>query len=65
MPIRITCRNKWPDGQQVVERRVFSTLRQEIGRCLIRTTYKTIASYADPSNICWADYTRSEGIRTH
>jgi len=32
MPIRITCRNKWPDGQQVVERRVFSTLRQEIGR---------------------------------
>jgi len=23
MPIHITCRNKWPDGQQVVERRVF------------------------------------------
>jgi hypothetical protein len=52
MPIRITCRNKWPDGQQVVERRVFSTLRQEIGRCLIRTAYKIIASYADPSNLC-------------
>jgi hypothetical protein len=52
MPIRITCRNKCPDGHQVVEKRVFSTLRQEIGRCLIRTIYKIIASYADPSNIC-------------
>jgi hypothetical protein len=55
------CQNKWPDGQQVVERSVFSTLRREIGRCLILTTYKIIASYADPSNICWAG---REGMRS-
>ena len=33
MPIRITCRNKWPDGQQVVERRViidFSVRNREV-----------------------------------
>ncbi len=55
MPIRITCRNNWPEVQQVVERRVFIDCSVRNRRCLIRTTYKIIASYSDPSTICSAD----------
>ncbi len=54
MPIRIRCRNKSLEGQQVIDRIGFIVPSESNPTRPIRTESKNSASYADQFNYCWS-----------